>query len=83
MENGIGGHTFKAEIYKYELKEGKKAGSGFSLLVIAKGNGLGNTTIQLSISPSGNAIATVGGGVQYQGELFAINTNSVFKGHTH
>lgn len=82
--NGIGGCTFEGKIDKYELKEGKKLGSGFTLIIMVNANGVGATTIQLNISPNGNAFATVSElGVVYRGQLFASDENTAYKGPAH
>jgi len=82
-ENGVGGLTLDGKINKYEIKEGKKASSGFYVDLSVMGAAMGHSSIYFQISPSGNTSATIttldGSRLTYDGVLVPLNESKVFK----
>jgi len=81
--NGVGGITVEGNITKYEMnkKEGKK-GVSYNISIYIMSN-IGVYDIQLWISSSGQADATVRGNtsgvLNYSGRLMSINESRVYK----
>jgi len=82
--NGVGGITIEGSITKYELieKQSKNAVSySITLFVMSS---LGTYDIQLWVSSSGNADATVrgnfSGSVTYSGKLVPLGQSRIYKG---
>jgi hypothetical protein len=84
--NGVGGITVEGNITKYELykKEGKK-GDSYNLTLYIMSN-LGIYDVQMWISGTGQADATVRGTsrgeLTYSGRLVPINKSRVYKART-
>jgi hypothetical protein len=81
--NGVGGITVEGNITKYKMtkKEGKK-GSSYNVTLFIMSN-LGTYDIQLWVSSSGQADATVrgntSGSLTYSGRIVPINESRVYK----
>ena len=83
--NGVGGITIDGRVtsYKLEEKQNKKGLTNYSItLYIA--SSLGVFDIQMWVSPSGSADATVrgnfAGAVTYSGKLVPLGQSRVYKG---
>ena len=84
--NGVGGITLDGKTRKYDINEGKKATSQVTVRMIISGSSSGNLDILLSVSPGGNANATItdmyGTRLTYRGRFKALHESKVFKGAT-
>ena len=83
--NGIGGITIDGRVTKYELKEkqNKKGLTNYSITLYVTSS-LGVFDVQMWVSPSGSASATVrgnfAGAVTYSGKLVPLGQSHVYKG---
>lgn len=84
--NGVGGVTVDGRINKYEVTEVKRENSGATVQLSVSGAALGHADVTISVSPSGQASATLrttdGSRVTYHGQLVPLNESRVYKGQT-
>lgn len=84
--NGVGGITLDGRVLSYEISEGNRKNSGFSVTMNLMGSSMGSTTIMMHVSGSGSARATVttieGDRVTYSGDIVPLNESRVYKGTT-
>jgi len=82
--NGVGGVTLDGKTSRYEINEGKKPDSSVTLNMIVTGPGIGTSSIFLTVSPSGNAVANLigmqGQRLTYRGDFKSLIESRVFKG---
>jgi hypothetical protein len=81
--NGMGGVTADGTITKYEVKKTGRSGNMYTIQVLTMTH-IGSYDIYFTISPNGNADATIGGTwagkLNYHGYLVPIGKSKVFKG---
>ncbi len=79
--NGVGGVTVEGQIADFKIKEGKK---GFLNLDFRIVSSAGNIFVNMSVSPSGNADATIrantSGLLRYSGKVVPLGSSIVYKG---
>ena len=84
--NGVGGITVDGNVRKYELKEGKKPGSGAHVRISVMGAAAGHIDMSILISADGNATATLsdntGDKLIYRGKIVPLAESIVYKGQT-
>ncbi len=84
--NGVGGITLEGKVSKYEVKQGRKASSGITMILSVSGSAVGHATINFSVNPNGNASATVstvdGGRLTWEGKIVSSAGSRTFKGTT-
>jgi hypothetical protein len=81
--NGMGGVTADGTITKFEIKKMGRSGDIYYIQVYTMTH-IGSYDILFTVSPNGNADATVGGNwggkLNYHGTLVPLNKSRVFKG---
>ena len=82
--NGVGGITVEGEVRSYDLKEGKKAGSGAHIRMEVSGASSGHISVAIHISADGTAAATIsdnmGDRLTYRGRIVPLAESTVYKG---
>lgn len=82
--NGVGGLTVDGRVNKYEVKEVRRSNSGATIVLSITSVGVGHTTFNISVSPSGHATATLrssgGARITYTGTMVPLDQSNVYKG---
>jgi len=81
--NGMGGVTADGTITKFDIKKTGKSGNTYTIQIYTMTH-VGSYDIHFTISPNGNADATIGGTwsgkLNYHGSLIPLHESKVFKG---
>jgi len=82
--NGVGGITLEGNLRQYDIREGKKPGSGAYVQLEISGVSSGHLSLAIHVSADGNAQATVkdnfGNRLTYRGRLVPAEESIVYKG---
>lgn len=81
--NGMGGVTAEGTITKFDVKKTGRSGNMYSIQILTITH-IGSYDIFLTVSPDGNADASLGGTwsgkLNYHGYLVPLNKSKIFKG---
>ena len=82
--NGVGGITLEGNVRKYDIREGKKPGSGAYVQLEVSGVSSGHLSLGVNVSVDGSAQATVkdnfGNRLTYRGRIVPAEESIVYKG---
>lgn len=84
--NGVGGITLDSRVSQYEIIEGKRKNSGYTVTLSLMNSLMGSSRIVIHVSPDGTASATLttmeGERVTYNGKIVHLSQSTVYKGTT-
>lgn len=84
--NGVGGVTVDSRVSDYEVIEGKRKNSGYTVTLSLMSAVMGSSRIVIHVSPEGTASATLttmeGDRITYNGSIVHLSQSIVYKGTT-